>query len=348
MAGVIQSQLPNMTHLLCSCHISKKFPEKFSTYYAKDEFKGDFTNCIYHSLTEKVFEDRWQALILKYKLEDNTWLQGLYNLKHKWIDTYTRNIFSVVQKTTSKSEEMNAFFDAYVGSWTGLKEFVEVRLGAPCRFHYTKEIFKRFQDQLVEAAKYFAEKDRDRSLEDVDDMYFKCYRPSMLESKRTTYLVNFNKLSLRGPHICRMFEQSGMSCRHIISVLTKRRVAELSEHFMKRRWTRDANRVDGVFPYHMPGDDAPSHDLTPMKRFSHMTLLTMGFSHSCMASNELYEYAVRVINRETEIIEKMPVDGVECVGSEFDTKITQGSQEKLHETILDPIVLKTKGPKKEH
>ncbi|XP_074378227.1 protein FAR1-RELATED SEQUENCE 5-like [Apium graveolens] len=41
---------------------------------AMEEFKGDFNNCIYHSLTEEIFEDRWKVLILKYKLEDNTWL----------------------------------------------------------------------------------------------------------------------------------------------------------------------------------------------------------------------------------------------------------------------------------
>ncbi|XP_074355995.1 protein FAR1-RELATED SEQUENCE 3-like [Apium graveolens] len=170
----------------------------------------------------------------------------------------------------------------------------------------------------------------------------------MVESKRTTDLVTFNKLSFWGSCICRMFENSGMPCRHIIVVLTKRRVAKLPEYFMKRRWTRDANRVDGVLPYHMPEDDASSHDLTSTERFNHMTLLTIGFSHSCMASKERYKYAVRVINRETEIIEKMPVHGVEGVGSEFDTKNTQESGEKLHETILEPVVLKTKGRKKEH
>ncbi|KAL8109782.1 hypothetical protein AgCh_025756 [Apium graveolens] len=283
MVGEIQSQLPNMTHLLCLWHISNKFPEKLSTYYAKEEFKGDFNNCIYHSLTEEIFEDRWKALILKYKLEDNTWLQGLYNLKHKWIDAYTRNIFFAGQKTTSRSEGMNAFFDAYVGSCMGLKEFVEgaqkalerqfmrekeedynthhkicyMRLKTALEQHaasiYTKDMFKKFQDQLVEAAKYFMEKDRDRSFEDVEDTYYKCYRPLMVESKRTTYLVTFYKLSFRGSCICRMFEHSGMSCRHIIIVLTKRCVAELPEYFVKRRWTRDANRVDGVCGAPKPG-----------------------------------------------------------------------------------------------
>ncbi|XP_074360518.1 protein FAR1-RELATED SEQUENCE 5-like [Apium graveolens] len=222
MAGEIQSQLSNTTHLLCSWHITNKFPVKLSTYYAKEEFKGDFNNYIYHSLTEEIFEDMWKPLILKYKLED-------------W-------------------------------SCTGLKEFVEGAQKTTLEQHaasiYMKEMFKKFQDKLVEAAKYFVEKDRGCFLEDVED----------------------TMLSIRACHVV-------IYCR-----VSKRCVVELPEHFVKRRWTRDANKVNGVLPYHMPVDDASSHDLTPTERFNHMTLLTIGFSHSCMASKERYEYAVRVIN----------------------------------------------------
>ncbi|XP_074342874.1 protein FAR1-RELATED SEQUENCE 5-like [Apium graveolens] len=151
---------------------------------------------------------------------------------------------------------MNAFFDAFVGSSTGLKEFVKgaqkalerqfmrekeenynthhkircMRMNTALEHHaasiYTKKVFKKIQNQLVEAAKYFVEKDRDRSLEDVEDTYYKCYLSLMVESKRTTYLVIFNKLSFRGSCICRMFEHSGMPCRHIIVVLTKMCVVE--------------------------------------------------------------------------------------------------------------------------
>ena len=133
----------------------------------------------------------------------------------------------------------------------------------------------------------------------------------MRSYQRTTYLVSFNKASLWGSCIWRMYDHVGMPCRHIITVLTKRCVAELPEHFVKWRWTRDANRVDGKLPYHTSEVESSSHEFTPTERFNHMTLFTMAFSHSCMASKERYEYAVGVINRETQIIEKMPVDGVE-------------------------------------
>ncbi|XP_017233250.2 protein FAR1-RELATED SEQUENCE 5-like [Daucus carota subsp. sativus] len=176
IAAAIESQLPNTSHLLCSWHISNKFPEKLAAYYSKEGFKFDINNCIYHSLTEVVFENRWKAMILKYNLEGNTWLQGLYVLKHKWVEAYTRNTFSAGQKTTSRSEGMNAFFDAYVGSCTGLKDFVEgakkalerqfmrekdedyktsnrsrcMQMKTTLEHHaasiYTKEMFRRFQE----------------------------------------------------------------------------------------------------------------------------------------------------------------------------------------------------------
>ncbi|XP_017239760.1 protein FAR1-RELATED SEQUENCE 3-like [Daucus carota subsp. sativus] len=215
---------------------------------------------------------------------------------------------------------------------------------------YMKGMFRRFQEKLVESSKYFVEKDRDRSLEDVEDTFYKCYRPLMRVSLRITYLVSFTKASLRGSCICRMYDNVGIPCRHIIAVLTKRCVVELPEHFVKRRWTRDANRVDGKLPYHTSEVESPSHEMTPTERFNHMTLVTMAFSHSCMASKERYEYAVGVINRETEILESMPVDGVEVEneGGEFNPKTTGEGGEKMHGSILDPLVSKMKGRKKEY
>ncbi|XP_074336683.1 protein FAR1-RELATED SEQUENCE 5-like [Apium graveolens] len=126
MASAIAVVLPNTTHLLCSWHISQKFPEKLAHYYsAFPEFKTDFNNCIYKSLTECVFEARWASFVEKYHLQDHKWLKGLYELKHKWIPAYTRNKFSAFQNSTSRSEGMNSFFDKYVSSATGLKEFIE-------------------------------------------------------------------------------------------------------------------------------------------------------------------------------------------------------------------------------
>ena len=50
MASAIAVVLPNTIHLLCSWHISQKFPEKLAHYYSVfPEFKTDFNHCIYNS-----------------------------------------------------------------------------------------------------------------------------------------------------------------------------------------------------------------------------------------------------------------------------------------------------------
>ncbi|XP_074374368.1 protein FAR1-RELATED SEQUENCE 5-like [Apium graveolens] len=97
MASVIADALPNTTHLLCSWHISQKFPEKLAHYYsAFPEFKTDFNRCIYKSLTEDIFKARWGSFVKKYHLQEHKWLNGLYELKRKRIIAYTRNIFSAL------------------------------------------------------------------------------------------------------------------------------------------------------------------------------------------------------------------------------------------------------------
>ncbi|XP_074341793.1 protein FAR1-RELATED SEQUENCE 5-like [Apium graveolens] len=376
MASAIAVVLPNTTHLLCSWHISQKFPEKLAHYYsAFPEFKTDFNNCIYKSLTECVFEARWASFVEKYHLQDHKWLNGLYELKHKWIPAYTRNKFSAFQNSTSRSEGMNSFFDKYVSSATGLKEFIEnaqkalarqfmrekeedyvtINLKRPMKLHttleyhasciYTKEMFRRFQDELVESSKYFVEKDR-RASEEGEGMgdvytYYSCYRPMSEPTRRNVYFVAFEKASSLGMCTCRMLEHSGLPCRHLLAVFNKKRVSEIPPYYINRRWTKHANRVDGVLPYNL--DVGQSHEMTSTDRFNSVTMLTMSFCQSSIASNERYDYAVGVMNREIPILERMSVDGIKSYESN-----SQAPNASAHEeTIIDPIMSQTKGRKKD-
>ena len=144
--------------------------------------------------------------------------------------------------------------------------------------------------------------------------------------------------------MCRMYEHLGIPCRHIIAVLNKKNVGKIPVTFIKRRWTRDANRVDGMLLYATACDDPTSTDLTPTQRFNHMTLLTMSFCHSSMVSKERYEYALEVMNREIANLEKIGVDVVPCTSTEI--PIEENIGDGLNDPVLDPIVSQTKGRKK--
>ncbi|XP_074356865.1 protein FAR1-RELATED SEQUENCE 5-like [Apium graveolens] len=335
----------------------------------------DFNNCIYKSLTECVFEARWTSFVEKYHLQDHKWLNKLYELKHKWIPAYTINKFSAFQNSTSRSEGMNSFFDKYVSSATGLKEFIEnaqkalarqfmrekeedyvtINLKRPMKLHttleyhasciYTKEMFRRFQDELVESSKYFVEKDR-RASEEGEGMrdvytYYSCYRPMSETTRRNVYFVAFEKASSLGMCTCRMLEHSGLPCRHLLAVFTKKRVLKIPPYYINRRWTMHAYRVDGVLPYNL--DVGKSHEMTSTDRFNSMTMLTMSFCQSSIASKEWYDYAIGLMNREIPILERMSIDGIKSYESN-----SQAPNASAHEEIiLDPIMSQTKGRKKD-
>ncbi|XP_074378273.1 protein FAR1-RELATED SEQUENCE 5-like [Apium graveolens] len=211
----------------------------------------------------------WASFVEKYHLQEHNWLNGLYELKRKWILAYTRNTFLAFQNSTSRNEGMNSFFDKYASSATGLKEFIEnaqkalarkfmrekeenyvtINLKRPMKIHtileyhasciYTEEMFRRFQDELVESSKYFVEKDR-RASEEGERMgdvytYYSSYRPMSEPTRRNVYFMAFEKSSFLGMCTCRMFEHSGLPCRHLLAVFTKKRVSEISPYFINSR-----------------------------------------------------------------------------------------------------------------
>ncbi|KAL8111376.1 hypothetical protein AgCh_019189 [Apium graveolens] len=82
-------------------------------------------NAIAESLTPTEFEGKWEHLVEKYDLEDYAWLNDMYAIRTQWIGAYTKQHFSAGMTTTSRNESTNSFFDEYVQSSTGLKEFIE-------------------------------------------------------------------------------------------------------------------------------------------------------------------------------------------------------------------------------
>ncbi|KAL8124065.1 hypothetical protein AgCh_011898 [Apium graveolens] len=135
----------------------------------------------------------------------------------------------------------NVTFGAKGHLWSSVvredeEDYVIINLKRPMKMHttleyhasciYTKEMFKKFQDELVESSEYFVEKDR-RACEEGKIMgdvytYCSCYRPISQPTRRNVYFVAFEKVSFLGMCMCRMFEYSGLPCRHLLAVFTKK------------------------------------------------------------------------------------------------------------------------------
>ncbi|CAL5338151.1 unnamed protein product [Camellia sinensis] len=102
-----------------------KIPKKLRGHSQYESIKFALQNAVYYCLTKNKFDKEWQAMLAKFSLYDNEWLEVLYDQRHRWIPAYVKDIFWTGMLTTQRSESMNAFFDGYVNSKTILKQFVE-------------------------------------------------------------------------------------------------------------------------------------------------------------------------------------------------------------------------------
>ncbi|KAI8539107.1 hypothetical protein RHMOL_Rhmol09G0155300 [Rhododendron molle] len=121
MKNAIEDIFPNTRHRWCIWHIMKKIPEKLNGYNAYESISWCMRRAVYASLT---IEDAWNVFIKKYEIQSNTWLEGLYLERKRWVPTYLNDVFWAGMSSTQRSENINAYFDGYVHSKTTLKQFV--------------------------------------------------------------------------------------------------------------------------------------------------------------------------------------------------------------------------------
>ncbi|GLU12551.1 hypothetical protein SLE2022_292190 [Rubroshorea leprosula] len=116
---------PRARHRCCLWHICKKFPPKLAALSTYKQLEKRFSKLLYHYNDREEFEDEWATMIALHRLEDNEWLQQLYEEWEMWAPTFLTDAFWVGMASAQRSEGLNAFFDDYVDGRTRLNTFVE-------------------------------------------------------------------------------------------------------------------------------------------------------------------------------------------------------------------------------
>ncbi|CAL0334635.1 unnamed protein product [Lupinus luteus] len=260
--------------------IAKVFPgtsHRFSLWQVKakeqdnqglfgHEFTEDYGKCVYLSQTVEEFDTRWNALLNKYGLKDNAWLEEMYEKRESWVPLYLRGIFFA---GIPMNESVESFFGAFLNAQTPLLEFIpryerglerrreEERkedfntsnfqpllqtkepVEEQCRRLYTLTLFKVFQNELLQCYSYLG---------------FKIYEEGSLRrylvrkggNDMEKHIITFNASNLVISCSCQMFEYEGVLCRHALRVLQILELREVPSRYILHRWTRNAE--DGVFP----------------------------------------------------------------------------------------------------
>ncbi|GLT43245.1 hypothetical protein SLA2020_172090 [Shorea laevis] len=259
---------PEARHCISKWHVLREGQEKLAhVCQAHPSFQMELYNCINLTETIEEFESSWTSILDKYDLRGHDWLQSIHNARAQWVPVYFRDSFFAAVNPTQLFD--GSFFDGYVNQQTTIPMFFRqyeraienwfereieadfdtictapvLRTPSPMEKQaaslYTKKIFTKFQEELVETFVYTANKIE-------GDGAISTFRVAKFEDDNKAYIVTFNYPEMRANCSCQMFEYSGILCRHVLTVFTVTNVLTLPSHYILKRWTRNAKTGVGT------------------------------------------------------------------------------------------------------
>lgn len=260
-AAVVQV-FPEACHCINKWLVLREGQERMAhVCVAHPNFQVELYNCINMTETVEEFESFWISILDKYDLKRNDWLQSIYDARRQWVPVYFRDSFFAAIFPSLGFE--SSFFDGYVNQQTTLPMFfrqyeralessfereVEADFDSICTSPvlrtpspmekqaanlYTKRIFAKFQEELVETFVYTANRVDGNGLTST-------YRVAKFEDDQKAYYVSLNIGDMNANCSCKMFEYSGILCRHVLTVFTVTNVLTLPPHYILKRWTKNA------------------------------------------------------------------------------------------------------------
>ncbi|KAI9194739.1 hypothetical protein LWI28_008819 [Acer negundo] len=259
---------PEARHCISKWHVLREGQEKLAhVCHAHPNFQVDLYNCINLTETIEEFELSWSSILDKYDLRGHDWLQSLYNARAQWVPVYFRDSFFAAISPNQGFD--GSFFDGYVNQQTTIPMFfrqyeralenwfereIEADFDTICTMpvlrtpspmekqaanFYTRKIFAKFQEELVETFVYTANR--------IDgDGAINTFRVAKFEDDNKAYIVTLTYPEMRANCSCQMFEYSGILCRHVLTVFTVTNVLTLPSHYILNRWTRNAKTGAGM------------------------------------------------------------------------------------------------------
>ncbi|XP_042494796.1 protein FAR1-RELATED SEQUENCE 5-like [Macadamia integrifolia] len=311
--SAVTQVFPETRHRFCKWHIFKEGQEKLSHLYLEHPtFEAEFHKCVNLAESIEEFESCWMALIDRYGLREHDWLQAIYSARRQWVPVYLRDTFFAEMSIAQRSDSMNSYFDGYVNASTTLQLLIkqyekalesrhekEVKadydtmntapvLKTPSPMEkqaaelYTKRLFMKFQEELVETLTFMATKIE-------DDGLMTTYRVAKYGEDHKAYAVRLNVLEMKATCSCQMFEFSGLLCRHILTVFRVTNVLTLPSHYILKRWTRNAK--SGVILEERASDLLNSRESITV-RYNNLRQEALKYVDEGVKNSEIYHVAM--------------------------------------------------------
>ncbi|CAI0452271.1 unnamed protein product [Linum tenue] len=310
----VSQVFPETRHCLNKWNVLRAGQEKLAHIcLSHPSFQVELYNCINLTETIEEFEFSWSSLVDKYDLKGQEWLQSLYDSRAQWVPVYFRDSFFA---EISPNHAFDAsFFDGYVNQQTTLPMFFRqyeralevsfqreleadfdticttpvLRTPSPMEKQaadlYTKKVFTKFQEELVETFVYTANRIE-------GDATVSTFRVAKFEDDDKEYTVTLNYGDMIANCSCQMFEYSGVLCRHVLTVFTVTNVLTLPPHYILGRWTVKAKAGHGIAG---PSTESSSKPEILTSRYNNLCREAIKYAEEGAVASETYSAALAAL-----------------------------------------------------
>lgn len=340
--------LPSTRHRFCKWSIFRETRGKLAHLcQSHPAFETEFKKCVHESQTIDEFESFWHSVLERFHVMDNEWLQSMYNARQHWVPVYLRDTFFGEISLNEGSECLNFFFDGYVNASTTLQVLIRQYEKAVSSWHerelkadydttnispilktpspmekqaaslYTRKIFMKFQEELVETLANPATK--------IDDSgTVTTYRVAKFGENLKSHVVTFNSFEMKASCSCQMFEYSGIICRHILAVFRAKNVLTLPSQYVLNRWTRNAKSGTSLNEH---ASELPSSSCESVTvRYNNLRQEAIKYVEEGAKSIQIYHVAMRALQ---EAAMKVCTIKNQSTGTAGGGTVTNGSRGEL-------------------
>ncbi|KAH6783430.1 hypothetical protein C2S52_008389 [Perilla frutescens var. hirtella] len=209
------------------------------------------------------FAQKLGDIMTEFGLEDDSWLNSMYDIHQFWIPAYFRDFFlGGLCRTTSISESVNNFYSGYLNKNSSLLAFFmqfesaldsqrysnerlnsadesrSPQLSTPLSFEkhaatvYTTEIFLKVQKEIEDAC-YVCIVDKIHNHESTREYWVD-------DCKNGSFRVVLNKVDNSITCSCKKFVMVGLLCCHVFVILKDLKLATIPDTYVISRWTKSA------------------------------------------------------------------------------------------------------------
>ncbi|GAB4829147.1 hypothetical protein Ancab_040629 [Ancistrocladus abbreviatus] len=271
LRDAVSEVFPRAHHCYSLWYIMQRVPERLGGLNGYAAINKQFKKAVYKSLKIIEFETTWNSMVTQHKLQDNQWLQALYEDRERWVPVYLKDIFLAGMIPIQENEVLSSFFDVYLHKNTSFKDFVDkyeisllrkhmkedvadsesrcsFELKTSCSFElqlakvYTKELFRNFQVEVEGMYSCFNTQQVKANGSIVTFVVKERVEAEGNEKEVWGYEVLYDASQADIRCICSLFNFRGYLCRHALKVLNYNGVEQVPSRYILPRWCKDFKR----------------------------------------------------------------------------------------------------------